>query len=235
MLSAIDLHVAIGTSEVLHGVTLEVGQGELVALVGANGAGKTTLLRALSGLLPLRRGDARLDGQSVAAWPAWRRSRAGLVHVPQGRQVVPQLTVRDNLLLGAQQLPHADHRRHADMLEGEFERFPALRQRQDVAAGALSGGEQQMLAISRALMMQPRALMLDEPSLGLAPRIVEQIMRCLRGLADGGMSVLLVEQAAMAALGVADQGIVLRGGRVVLRGTGRELQGDRDLVRGFLG
>jgi branched-chain amino acid transport system ATP-binding protein len=235
MLSASELRVAIGASGVLHGVSLEVGQGELVALVGANGAGKTTLLRSLSGLLPLRGGDVRLDGQSAAGWPAWRRSRAGLVHVPQGRQVVPQLTVHDNLLLGARQLPHADRARQRDMLEAEFERFPALRQRQDVPAGALSGGEQQMLAISRALMMQPRVLMLDEPSLGLAPRVVEQIMRCLRALAEGGMSVLLVEQAAMAALAVADHGIVLRGGRVVLRGSGRELQGNRDLVRGFLG
>jgi branched-chain amino acid transport system ATP-binding protein len=235
MLSVRELRAAIGTSEVLHDVSLEVGAGRLVALVGANGAGKTTLLRALSGLLPLTGGEVRLDGESVMGWPAWRRSRAGLVHVPQGRQVVPQLTVHDNLLVGAQQLARVERSRQLEMLEAEFTRFPALRQRQAVPAGALSGGEQQMLAISRALMMRPRLLMLDEPSLGLAPRIVDQIMRCLRGLADAGMSVLLVEQAAMAALAVADQGIVLRSGRVVLRGLGRELLGDRELVRGFLG
>jgi branched-chain amino acid transport system ATP-binding protein len=235
MLNVRELRVVIGTSEVLHDVSLEVGAGQLLALVGANGAGKTTLLRALSGLLPLAGGEVRLAGQSVVDWPAWRRSRAGLVHVPQGRQVVPQLTVRDNLLVGVQQLAHVDRSLHAGMLEAEFVRFPALRQRKDVPAGALSGGEQQMLAISRALMMRPRLLMLDEPSLGLAPRMVDLIMRSLRELADGGMSVLLVEQAAMAALAVADHGIVLRGGRVVLRGTGRELLGDRDLVGGFLG
>lgn len=235
MLNVDHLRVAIGTSEVLHDVTLEVGRGRLTALVGANGAGKTTLLRALSGLLPLAGGEVRLDGAPLTGKPAWRRAREGLVHVPQGRQVVPQLTVRDNLLLGAQQLPHAGRSHLPRMLEAELQRFPALRQRQHVPAGALSGGEQQMLAISRALMMQPRLLMLDEPSLGLAPRVVEQIMRCLRVLADGGMAVLLVEQAAMAALSVADEGIVLRNGRVVLRGPSHELTHDRELVRGFLG
>jgi branched-chain amino acid transport system ATP-binding protein len=227
--------VAIGPSQVLHEVSLEVGAGQLVALVGANGAGKTTLLRAVSGLLPLARGEVRLAGASVASWPAWRRARAGLVHVPQGRQVVPQLTVRDNLLVGAGTVTAAGGPGPLERMEAEFVRFPALRDRQNVTAGALSGGEQQMLAISRALMMRPRLLMLDEPSLGLAPRVVEGIMRCLRELADGGMAVLLVEQAAMAALAVADQGVVLRGGRVVLRGTGQSLLGDRELVRGFLG
>jgi branched-chain amino acid transport system ATP-binding protein len=234
MLSIAGVRVAIAGNEVLHDVSLDVARGCLVALVGANGAGKTTLLRAVSGLLPLRGGDLRVDGRSVAGWPAWRRSRAGLVHVPQGRQVVPLLSVRDNLLLGTQQLD-IDRARQLEMLEAEFARFPALRERQHVPAGALSGGEQQMLAISRALMMRPSLLMLDEPSLGLAPRIVEAIMRTLRTLADGGMAVLLVEQAAMAALAVADEGVVLRGGRIVLRGTGRDLLGDRALVRGFLG
>jgi branched-chain amino acid transport system ATP-binding protein len=235
MLNAHQVRVAIGTSEVLHDVSLKVSPGRLTALVGANGAGKTTLLRALSGLLPLTGGEVQLDGQSLTGWSAWRRARAGLVHVPQGRQVVPQLTVRDNLLLGAQQLPQGHRSRLPRMLEVELLRFPVLRARQDVPAGALSGGEQQMLAISRALMMQPRLLMLDEPSLGLAPRVVDQIMSCLRGLADGGMAVLLVEQAAMAALAVADEGIVLRSGRMVLRGSGYELAHDRELVRGFLG
>jgi branched-chain amino acid transport system ATP-binding protein len=235
MLSVSGLRVDIGASEVLHDVDLEVANGQLVAVVGANGAGKTTLLRAVSGLLPWRAGDVCLQGKSLGGLPAWRRTRDGVVHVPQGRQVVPQLSVLDNLLIGAQQLAHIDSDRHLEMLEAEFERFPALRQRRELAAGALSGGEQQMLAISRALMMRPRLLMLDEPSLGLAPRVVDLIMRTLRELADAGMAVLLVEQAAMAALSVADQGIVLRSGRIVLRGSGRELLGDRELVRGFLG
>ena len=235
MLSVSGLRVDIGASEVLHDVDLEVANRQLVAVVGANGAGKTTLLRAVSGLLPWRAGDVCLQGKSLGTRPAWRRTRDGLVHVPQGRQVVPQLSVLENLLIGAQQLAHIDSERHLEMLEAEFERFPALRQRRELPAGALSGGEQQMLAISRALMMRPRLLMLDEPSLGLAPRVVDLIMRTLRELADAGMSVLLVEQAAMAALGVADQGVVLRSGRIVLRGSGRELLGDRELVRGFLG
>jgi branched-chain amino acid transport system ATP-binding protein len=212
-----------------------VAPGELVALVGANGAGKTTLLRAVSGLLPLKAGELRLDGRSLAGWPAWQRSRSGVIHVPQGRQVVPHLSVRENLLLGAQQIRTIVRREHEAMVQAEFERFPVLHERQAVAAGALSGGEQQMLAISRALMMRPRVLMLDEPSLGLAPRIVTLIMQALRGLADRGMAVLLVEQAAIAALRVADRGIVLRSGRVVLQGSGRDLLSDHELVRGFLG
>ena len=235
MIEAQDLRVAIGANRVLHRVTLSVSPGQFVAVVGANGAGKTTLLRTLSGLVPAAAGDVRLDGCSIVGWPAHRRSRAGLVHVPQGRQVIPQLTVEDNLLIGAEQLPAARGHDLAAALEAEYQRFPVLRERRRVAAGALSGGEQQMLAVSRGLMMRPKILMLDEPSLGLAPRVVEQILRTLRGLADAGIGVLLVEQAALAALKMADRGAVLQGGRIVLEGRGAELLADAALVKGFLG
>jgi len=235
VIEANDLRVAIGASQVLHGVTLSVAPGQLVAVVGANGAGKTTLLRTLSGLVPAAAGDVRFDGRSINGMPAHQRSRAGLVHVPQGRQVIPQLTVEDNLLIGAEQLSATTGPGRAAALEAEYQRFPVLRERRHVPAGALSGGEQQMLAVSRGLMMRPKILMLDEPSLGLAPRIVEQILQTLRGLADAGIGVLLVEQAALAALKVADRGAVLQGGRIVLEGPSAELLADAALVKGFLG
>lgn len=235
MIDACNLDVDIGASEVLHGVSVSVAAGELVAVVGANGAGKTTLLRALSGLLPAKSGIVRLMGESVDHWPAYRRAKAGLVHVPQGRQVIPHLTVRENLLIGAQQINGLTASERQRMLDAEFARFPVLGERSNLMAGALSGGEQQMLAVSRGLMMQPKVLMLDEPSLGLAPRIVKLILSTLRNLADQGMAVLLVEQAALGALKVADRGLVLRGGRVVLEGAGAELLADPTLVRSFLG
>ena len=168
MIDASNLDVDIGASEVLHGVSVRVAAGELVAVVGANGAGKTTLLRALSGLLPAKSGMVRLMGESVDHWPAYRRAKAGLVHVPQGRQVIPHLSVRENLLIGAQQISDLTASERQRMLDAEFARFPVLGERSNLMAGALSGGEQQMLAVSRGLMMQPKVLMLDEPSLGLA-------------------------------------------------------------------
>lgn len=235
MIDACNLDVDIGASEVLHGVSVKVAAGELVAVVGANGAGKTTLLRALSGLLSAKSGTVRLMGESVDHWPAYRRAKAGLVHVPQGRQVIPHLSVRENLLIGAQQINGLSTSERQRMLEAEFARFPVLGDRSRLMAGALSGGEQQMLAVSRGLMMQPKVLMLDEPSLGLAPRIVKLILSTLRNLADQGMAVLLIEQAALGALKVADRGLVLRGGRVVLEGAGAELLADPTLVRSFLG
>lgn len=235
MIRASGLQLAIGHSEVLRGVSLDVASGEFVAVVGANGAGKTSLLRALSGLLPLRAGEVLFGGDPVGRMPAYERARRGLVHVPQGRQVVPQLSVEENLLIGAEQLPGLDRHGRREALEVEYQRFPILRERRHVAAGALSGGEQQMVAVSRGLMMRPRILMLDEPSLGLAPRIAGQILQTLRELVDDGIGVLLVEQAAVAALKMADRGAVLQRGRIVLQGSGRELLADAALVRGFLG
>lgn len=229
------LHVSIGSVRVLHGVSVQVRKGELVAVVGANGAGKTTLLRTLSGLLPASSGEVNFAGRNVDVMPAHHRARAGLVHVPQGRQVIPHLTVEENLLIGAEQLSARSRAERLLDLEVEYERFAVLRARRHVLAGALSGGEQQMLAISRGLMMKPKLLMLDEPSLGLAPRIVELILNTLRTLADQGVAVLLVEQAALGALKVADRGLVLRGGQCVLEGSGEQLLKDPALVKGFLG
>lgn len=235
MIQVNELHVSIGAVRVLHGVSVQVRKGELVAVVGANGAGKTTLLRTLSGLLPASSGEVKFAGRNVDVMPAHHRARAGLVHVPQGRQVIPHLTVEENLLIGAEQLSARSRVERLSDLEVEYERFSVLRARRHVLAGALSGGEQQMLAISRGLMMKPKLLMLDEPSLGLAPRIVELILNTLRTLADQGVAVLLVEQAALGALKVADRGLVLRGGHCVLEGPGEQLLKDPALVKGFLG
>jgi len=233
MIQAKALCAAIGANQVLRDVSLEIAPGELFAVIGANGAGKTSLLRALSGLLPLQSGAITFEGRDIARIPAHRLSRSGLVHVPQGRQVIPGLTVRDNLEIGAKNIGLGRHAIAARMDE-QWARFPVLRQRQSIDAAALSGGEQQMLAIARGLMMQPRVLMLDEPSLGLAPQIVQLIMQTLRDLADQGLAVLLVEQVAMLALEVADRAMVLRNGAVALAGPSAELLGSRDLVNTYL-
>ena len=233
MIRATALCAAIGANQVLRDVSLEIAPGELFAVIGANGAGKTSLLRALSGLLPLQSGAITFEGRDIARVPAHRLSRSGLVHVPQGRQIIPGLTVRDNLEIGAKNIGLSHHALAARM-EEQWARFPVLRQRQSIDAAALSGGEQQMLAIARGLMMQPRVLMLDEPSLGLAPQIVQLIMRTLRELADQGLAVLLVEQVAMLALEVADRAMVLRNGAVALAGPSAELLGSRDLVNSYL-
>ena len=233
MIQAKALCAAIGANQVLRDVSLEIAPGELFAVIGANGAGKTSLLRALSGLLPLQSGAITFEGRNIARVPAHRLSRSGLVHVPQGRQIIPGLTVRDNLEIGAQNIGLGRHA-IAERMDEQWARFPVLRERQSIDAAALSGGEQQMLAIARGLMMQPRVLMLDEPSLGLAPQIVQLIMQTLRDLADQGLAVLLVEQVAMLALEVADRAMVLRNGACALAGPAAELLGSRDLVNSYL-
>ena len=199
----------IGAIEVLRGIDLKVGAGELVAVIGANGAGKTSLLRAISGLLPLSGGDIRYRDASIRNVSAHLLARSGLVHVPQGRQIVPALSVVDNLRI-------------------------VLRERQHISGASLSGGEQQMLAVARGLMMGPQVLLLDEPSLGLAPQIVQTILRTLRQLADQGLAVLLVEQAAFLALEFADRGVVLRNGAAILEGEATRLRADRTLVESYL-
>ena len=229
------LEVGFGGVTVLHGIDLDIAAGSLVAIVGANGAGKTTLLRALSRLLPLRAGSIRFDGQELAEVAPHRVTRMGLVHVPQGRQIIPTLSVEDNLLIGAGSLPGLSRADLETRLAGEFERFPVLRERRRIPGGSLSGGEQQMLAVSRALMMRPRVLMLDEPSLGLAPQIITSIFGALRALAASGVTVLLVEQVAFAALKIADHGYVLQTGRIAMSGPPSELLKDPDLVSRYLG
>lgn len=223
----------IGAVCVIQDIDLTACPGELLAVIGANGAGKTSLLRAISGLLPLSDGDIRYRGESVRGKPAHLLARSGLVHVPQGRQIVPALSVLDNLRIGAIQTG-VDKDEIEVRLQKEFARFPVLRERQNISGAALSGGEQQMLAVSRALMMGPQAILLDEPSLGLAPQVVQAILRTLRQLADEGLVVLLVEQAAFLALEVADRATVLRNGRAILAGPASQLRADRSLVEGYL-
>jgi branched-chain amino acid transport system ATP-binding protein len=227
------LRAGYGDVEVLHGISLEVNQGEVVALLGANGAGKTTTLRAVSGLLRPSDGQVAFQGRRIDRLPASRIVELGVVQVPEGRKIFPSLTVRENLELGAY------HRkakpRRAESLERVLEMFPVLRERRAQAAGTLSGGEQQMLAIARALMARPALLMLDEPSLGLAPRIVFEIFETIRTIRSQGLTVLLVEQNVQRSLRLADRGYVLENGSLVLAGSGDELLNSEHTKRAYLG
>lgn len=225
--------VRIGAQEVLKDINFKLGSGELLAVIGANGAGKTTLLRAISGLIALSTGKIHFDGRSITGMAAHTLARRGLVHVPQGRQIVPALSVEDNLKIGAVQAGLS--REEVDRrIALEYERFPVLKARKAISGASLSGGEQQMLALSRALLMSPRVLLLDEPSLGLAPQIVLMILNCLRALASEGMTVLLVEQAAFLALEIADRGIVLRNGEFVLHDQAKLLRKNKRLLESYL-
>ena len=235
MITLENVCAGFGPVEVLHSVSLAVPAGRLVAVVGANGAGKTTLLRTISNIVRPSSGEIRFDGRSTQGIDPHRLARAGLVHVPQGRQIIPTLSVRDNLLIGAQRIARLDSAALEDGLAREFARFPVLRERQEILGGNLSGGEQQMLALSRALMMRPKLLMLDEPSMGLAPQIVRKIMETLRKLADDGLSVLLVEQLAHLALEIADDATIVQRGRVVASGPAKNIRSDRALIDSYLG
>ncbi len=233
LLAVEGIDVFYGDVQVLYELSFEVREGELVTLLGSNGAGKTTTLRAISGLRPPRRGDIRFRGQSLASVPAAARADLGIALVPEGRELWPQLTVRENLELGAygaRARPGA-----ARNLEKVFALFPRLRERSRQVAGSLSGGEQQMCAIGRALMSEPVLLMLDEPSLGLSPLLVDQVMRTVAELHAGGMTVLLVEQNLHKALEVAQRGMVIETGRVRLAGTSAELALNPDIRAAYLG
>jgi branched-chain amino acid transport system ATP-binding protein len=230
LLDVRDVHVAYGAGVLaLQGVSLQVRPGEIVALVGANGAGKTTLLKTVAGLVPPSRGEIRFAGQPVAELEAPDRIKRGLALVPEGRRLFSRLTVADNLSLGTFTNTDAAHRR--EMLDRTYALFPILRERARQRAGTLSGGEGQMLAIARALMSRPRFLMLDEPSLGIMPRLVDSILEALAQIHRAeGLAMFLVEQNVPAALELATRGYVLQTGRVVLEGSSRELL-DSDLVR----
>jgi branched-chain amino acid transport system ATP-binding protein len=230
-IEAID--VCYGDVQVLFGLSLEVREGEIVTLLGSNGAGKTTTLRAISGLRPPRAGQIRFRGQSLAAVPAAARADLGISLVPEGRELWPQLTVRENLELGAfgaRARPHA-----ARNLARVFAMFPRLAERRRQLAGSLSGGEQQMCAIGRSLMSEPVLLMLDEPSLGLAPLLVDQVMATITELHAHGMTILLVEQNLRKALQVAHRGTVIETGRVRLEGTSAELAANPEIRAAYLG
>ena len=232
MLSIENVTSAYGRIEVLHGVTLRVEPGEIVTLIGANGAGKTTLMHAISGVQPITGGAIRFNGEPIEKRPAHERVAFGISQVPEGRQVFAPLSVLDNLRLGAWS------RRDTDM-EPELARvcalFPMLDAILDTPAGALSGGQQQMLAIGRALMAKPRLLLLDEPSMGLAPNLVDQLLAVMRALKDDSLTILLVEQNARAALAIADRAYVLETGRVTLSGPAAEIQADRRVREAYLG
>jgi branched-chain amino acid transport system ATP-binding protein len=230
-LAAVD--VAYGDLPALTGVDLAVEAGETLSVVGANGAGKTTMLRTISGLLRPHRGEVRFEGERIDRLPVHRVVERGVVHVPEGRKVFPSLAVRDNLELGS--YTRAAKARRAESLERVFTLFPRLRERAGQAAGTLSGGEQQMLAIGRALMTLPKLLMLDEPSLGLAPIIVGEIFRTIAEINRAGVTVLLVEQNTRQALALSRRGYVLENGRIVLVGSGAELLDNPHVKRAYLG
>lgn len=223
-----------GPIRALSDVSLTVREGELVAIVGANGAGKSTLLRSLSAVQPKSGGTVRFAGQDITRLPSHKVVACGICHAPEGRQVFAPLSVEDNLRLGAY-----PHRRDRAWLEREIERvydlFPILKERRSQAAGTLSGGQQQMLSIGRALLGRPRLLLLDEPSMGLAPLLVEEIFRVVQELNQQGVTVLLVEQNARAALRIAHQGYVLETGRVVMAASARELLSDEAVRKAYLG
>ena len=225
------LETGYGKAQVLFGVDLEVEAGELVALLGANGAGKTTLLRALSGLLRPWKGSVLLGGKNLRGLSPARRARLGLGHVPEGRQLFPLMTVEENLRLGAAFLAPG---REKEGYERVYALFPQLAERRRQLAGTLSGGEQQMLAIGRALMGFPRILLVDEPSLGLSPRLAEEVLLALKEVARGGVGVLLVEQNVALSLEVAERGYVLEHGRVVLEGPAQALAQDPRVREAYL-
>jgi branched-chain amino acid transport system ATP-binding protein len=236
MLRVTSLHAGYGGVEVLKGVSLHVDEGEIVAIVGANGAGKSTLLNAVAGLVRPWSGSVTLGGRDLAGRPAEEVTAAGCALVPEGRQIFPDLAVRDNLLLGAWLRVRREGRRAIEReIDAVEALFPVLAERRAQAAGTLSGGEQQMLAIGRALMAKPALLLLDEPSIGLAPLVVRGIFATVADLRAQGRTIMLVEQNARAALAVADRGYVMETGQVVLEGTAAELAANRDVQRAYLG
>ena len=228
-----DIRVFYDNIEALKGVSIEVESGRIVALVGGNGAGKTTTLRAVSGLLRPRAGDIRFEGESLCEMPAHEIAAIGVLHVPEGRRIFARLTVEENLAMGA--FARRDHAAIRQDRERMLSLFPRLRERLKQVAGTLSGGEQQMAATARALMGRPRVLLMDEPSMGLSPVMVEQVFETIRAINQQGVAILLVEQNALMALDIADRAYVLESGRIVLTGRGKDLLEDERVQRAYLG
>ena len=233
MLKIEDLEVSYGAVQALRGISMEVNDGEIVSLIGANGAGKTTTLHAITGLVPIKSGSVIYDGHDLRKTDPSRIVTMGLAHVPEGRQVFTRMTVAENLAMGA--YFRKDKKAIADDLERVYARFPRLKERAKQLAGTLSGGEQQMLAMGRALMSNASMLMLDEPSMGLSPLLVQEIFDIIRDIHKEGMTILLVEQNAQAALAVADRGYVLETGRIVTEGTGAALLESDTIKKAYLG
>lgn len=236
MLRLTSVVACYGRIVALRGVSMHVSEGEIVALIGANGAGKTTLLDTISGVLTARSGSIRFSGAEVRGTSPERLVQMGMSHVPQGRQLFPDMTAYENLLLGAYRRSRASKRLHLhEDLDRVYSTFPVLKERTSQLAGTLSGGEQQMLAIARGMMSRPKLLLLDEPSAGLAPIVVKEIFKVISNLQKEGTTVLIVEQNAKAALGIAQRGYVLETGRVVLEGTAHELARNPEVRRAYLG
>ena len=233
MLEVRDIEVAYGEILALKGISFTVKEGELVTIIGANGAGKTTILRAVMGLARCRKGAILFRGKDITQSPPHDRARLGISPVPEGRKVFPDLTVAENLLMGAYTLE--DRKATSDRMEQAFSLFPILRERQAQVGKTLSGGEQQMLAIARALMAQPRVILMDEVSLGLMPIYVEETFRVIRDLHRNGVTILLVEQNARKALAAADRGYVLETGQIVLSGPSQELSTNPQVKKAYLG
>jgi branched-chain amino acid transport system ATP-binding protein len=233
LLDVSDLHVSYGAIVALRGISFQVQAGQVVSLIGTNGAGKSTTINTLSGLIRPRRGLIRFEGRDITGWRADRVTHRGLIQVPEGRQIIAPLTVQENLEMGAYL------RRDKDGIdrdiEAVFQRFPRLKERRSQKAGSLSGGEQQMLAVGRALVAQPRLLMLDEPSMGLAPLLVNEIFAIIRAIKDEGKTILLVEQNARKALEIADYAYVLERGQIAHHGPADALRRDEAIIRAYLG
>ena len=232
LLEVRDLVVSYGAIKAVQGISFEVNAGELVTLIGANGAGKSTIMKALSGLEKPQSGTAMFDGKPIHALPSHKIVQLGLSQVPEGRLIFPKMTVQENLDMGAYTRGGTAD---ATELDAAFQMVPVLRDRRRQMAGTLSGGEQQMLAVARAMMSKPKMLMLDEPSLGLAPLVVQDIFEMLKRIRSSGTTILLVEQNARMALGISDRGYVMETGRLVLSGTGSELLNNERVVEFFLG
>ena len=233
MLEVKDLVVNYGVIQALKGISFDVEEGEVIALIGANGAGKTTTLQTISGMLTPKSGSVMLEGTDISKIPGHKIVTMGMAHVPEGRRVFAQLTVLENLKMGA--YTRKDKKEIADTLELVYESFPRLKERQNQLAGTLSGGEQQMLAMGRALMSQPRIVLMDEPSMGLSPIFVEEIFNIIKKISAAGTTVLLVEQNAKKALSIADRAYVLETGSIVLSGDAKTLMNDDSIKKAYLG
>ena len=233
MLTVEGLQVYYGVIQAIKGVSFEVNEGEVIALIGANGAGKTTILHTVTGLLAAKSGSIRFEGVELTKTPAHKIVSMGMAHVPEGRRIFQELTVLENLKLGA--YTRKNKAEIADSLENVYRRFPRLKERKSQVAGTLSGGEQQMLAMGRALMSRPRILLMEEPSMGLSPIYVAEIFDIIKEISDSGTTVLLVEQNAKKALSIADRGYVLETGQIVLEGPASELLNNESVKKAYLG
>lgn len=233
MLEIKDLEVYYGMIQAIKGISFEVNEGEVIALIGANGAGKTTTLQTITGMIPAKKGSIIFDGVDITKIPGHKIVPMGMAHVPEGRRVFAQLSVYDNLMLGA--YTRKDKNEIEESLQMVYEHFPRLKERRGQMAGTLSGGEQQMLAMGRALMSKPRIILMDEPSMGLSPIFVTEIFEIIKEISASGTTVLLVEQNAKKALSIADRAYVLETGNIVLSGDAKELMNDESIKKAYLG